>query len=482
MRGACSRRVAGWLGALAVCAGWIGYVALTRWDGAQAASRLSREATTQPTVDDMAFAYSLSPAFDRSERVASALAAIPPPPTVHWPAAPEGKVWSRPWPQTIAPADALRGAWDPGRRGHLEAVIAFLQREDTNAALDQLASIEWGGVHLSGGGAWRLEESATLLCARARLRIASQGDVDAALADLDAADRLGAMLVESGNWIQWDVGIRCRIAVDVERRRMAFERRLTHSQAARAIEGMAWRRQDAVAAREHLASALLAAWTLKLDRSFTRDANGNGWLVLSALPYITKWEVNAETPRRTGAWNLLSVFFNDRRTVLAKIEAVVRSVERAEGMRSAENIKALGRRFSFLDGPLGGLADSTRAYGLYLRLLQYCASHSAATAAIALSDYRREHGAWPERLSDAGDGWLSERPMDPYDGEILRYRRLPEEDAYLLYAVYVDGDDDGGADATWRLADGGNKLIGDLLLDARRPDARMDPVLMDATK
>src|SRR5262249_35009261 len=61
----------------------------------------------------------------------------------------------------------------------------------------------------------------------------------------------------------------------------------------------------------------------------------------------------------------------------------------------------------------------------------------AAIAAVAAERYRRAHGVWPESLEALAPAYLGEVPADPYDGQPLRYRRLP--DGVVIYSVGPDG-------------------------------------------
>ena len=81
---------------------------------------------------------------------------------------------------------------------------------------------------------------------------------------------------------------------------------------------------------------------------------------------------------------------------------------------------------------------------------------------LALQAYRLEHGQYPERLDSLVPDLINSVPIDPFDGQPLRYR-LEEEDEYVLYSVGLDGDDDGGV----RVSE--QKMIraeGDYFLDA----------------
>ncbi len=66
--------------------------------------------------------------------------------------------------------------------------------------------------------------------------------------------------------------------------------------------------------------------------------------------------------------------------------------------------------------------------------------------AIALERYRRAQGVWPDELAELVPAWLSRLPLDPMDGDTLRYRKS-DDGGFLLYSVGRDGKDDQG-DAT----------------------------------
>jgi hypothetical protein len=63
-------------------------------------------------------------------------------------------------------------------------------------------------------------------------------------------------------------------------------------------------------------------------------------------------------------------------------------------------------------------------------------------AALATERYRRDHGRWPDALADLVPAYLAEFPVDPYDGQPLRMRRLA--DKIVIYSVGSDRKDDGG--------------------------------------
>lgn len=79
----------------------------------------------------------------------------------------------------------------------------------------------------------------------------------------------------------------------------------------------------------------------------------------------------------------------------------------------------------------------------------------SAIASIAAERYRRKHGAWPEKLETLVPAELKEVGIDPYNGEPLIFKRLP--DGLVIYSVGQNRIDDGGllggADIGFRLWD-----------------------------
>jgi hypothetical protein len=66
-----------------------------------------------------------------------------------------------------------------------------------------------------------------------------------------------------------------------------------------------------------------------------------------------------------------------------------------------------------------------------------------AIAAVAAEHYRRQKGQWPDKLETLRQaGYLTQVPVDLYDGKPLRFRRL--DDGLLIYSVGPDGADNGG--------------------------------------
>jgi hypothetical protein len=64
------------------------------------------------------------------------------------------------------------------------------------------------------------------------------------------------------------------------------------------------------------------------------------------------------------------------------------------------------------------------------------------SAACAIERFRLENGTLPPVLDILVPAYLAEVPRDPYGGEPMLYRI--EEDAFAVYSVYQDFEDNGG--------------------------------------
>jgi hypothetical protein len=65
-----------------------------------------------------------------------------------------------------------------------------------------------------------------------------------------------------------------------------------------------------------------------------------------------------------------------------------------------------------------------------------------AIASLAVERYRQKNNRWPESLADLKANQLAETPLDPFDGNPLRYRVI--DDGVVVYSIGPDHTDDGG--------------------------------------
>lgn len=66
----------------------------------------------------------------------------------------------------------------------------------------------------------------------------------------------------------------------------------------------------------------------------------------------------------------------------------------------------------------------------------------SAQVALACEQFRQANQRWPHSIDELTPMWLGEVPMDPFDGESLRWRRL--DDGIVIYSVGSDLIDAGG--------------------------------------
>ena len=81
--------------------------------------------------------------------------------------------------------------------------------------------------------------------------------------------------------------------------------------------------------------------------------------------------------------------------------------------------------------------------GFVRKVLRVEAAKQTVVAAIALKQYQLEHGNYPDGLNSLVPEFVSKVPLDPVDGQPLRYRRNADA-TFLLYSVGENGKDDGG--------------------------------------
>jgi len=71
------------------------------------------------------------------------------------------------------------------------------------------------------------------------------------------------------------------------------------------------------------------------------------------------------------------------------------------------------------------------------------AQRKVADAAVGCVWFHLDHGRYPARLAELVPDYLPAAPVDPIDGEPLRYRYNADGSA-VVYSVYLDREDDGG--------------------------------------
>jgi hypothetical protein len=162
-------------------------------------------------------------------------------------------------------------------------------------------------------------------------------------------------------------------------------------------------------------------------------------------------------------WNVVLTKANDYHDNLAsaartpELLARRQAMDRVDGARewSADDVKRPARLLSALftkQGRGNSIADF---------LLEVCGSSFSLAIDIEdranlrlqltrlsaeLAVYRSKHGQYPASLSDLSTVVSDELTIDPYSKEPFIYRRDNGGQGYLLYSVFVNEQDDGGAD------------------------------------
>jgi hypothetical protein len=142
-------------------------------------------------------------------------------------------------------------------------------------------------------------------------------------------------------------------------------------------------------------------------------------------------------------WNLASPLFNNLDTARKNLDAEFAEVDSQKNLvllhQSEERGEWRRPHHTVLDG------DPQQFPSFYQVLMLYyqAAAHlEGAVAMLALAEYHRRHGRYPESLDNLIPDFLPRLPLDYADLQPLRYHRT--DDGYLLYSVGLDGVDDGG--------------------------------------
>lgn len=104
--------------------------------------------------------------------------------------------------------------------------------------------------------------------------------------------------------------------------------------------------------------------------------------------------------------------------------------------QQVQEVRRLPRRpilTGLLMSPMSKRGESSRRTHAHIR---------CTIAALAAECSRQQHKKWPDSLGKLCPQFLASVPLDPFDGEPLRYRRV--EDGAVIYAVGSDRTDDNG--------------------------------------
>ncbi len=171
-----------------------------------------------------------------------------------------------------------------------------------------------------------------------------------------------------------------------------------------------------------------------LDRFYTRDADNDGWLVLSHWRGNHWLEPASASAPRSPAWNLLSLGLSGRDAARAALADFFHAVDQADALPAADTTARLwsaGRRINgpfsshhpWID-PMSGLAEFTDG-------------RRRAVIALSLALFHLEHGEYPYELANLTPAYLPDVPIEPISATPYRYNRA-SADEYRLWAPWRD--------------------------------------------
>jgi hypothetical protein len=119
------------------------------------------------------------------------------------------------------------------------------------------------------------------------------------------------------------------------------------------------------------------------------------------------------------------------------LKALNQQVEMAKLPVEDQTGNTQGAQPAFLDLGLAGAFDKV------VRSFKRSKAHlRAAAAAVAAERFRLDKGRWPRALTELTPNWIGKVPLDPFTGQALLYRALP--DGVVIYSVGEDLKDHGG--------------------------------------
>jgi len=267
------------------------------------------------------------------------------------------------------------------------------------------------------------------LAFRARYRHTEQNDLAGALADLRAAlfvSQRDYVLLSRGTW--WWANRWLSLIPQFELACLVQERDIPPPLAREMIKFLETELSLSVGQTVAFHSGLHRDIQQLLDRYYTDDGDGNGWLVLNAAHEVQfMFGMGSSTPR-SGFWNLFSPLFNDRRAMAAKFVRQFQALGRLDSVdyRAGRTIAVLqgqpGRGISVLDGPLMQVTSGIDPESFQVGFVQVM-RRRAIVVMLALSAYKHEHGEYPATLEGLVPDYLGEVPLDAFTHGPFGYTR-----------------------------------------------------------
>ncbi|HLJ10190.1 MAG TPA: hypothetical protein VKU82_03320 [Planctomycetaceae bacterium] len=214
-----------------------------------------------------------------------------------------------------------------------------------------------------------------------------------------------------------------------------------------------------------------------LNSMYSNDGSGNGLLTSQGIDELRQSINGSSLPSEFADWKpwleraSSSRWWETMRREMVDSTLSFVVADRAESLALAEELLRLfaedlarppwdGSESAF-DAELTRLTESPELQQRFLPVLLLCRCHSflfdralimkaqkardTALVALALERYRRANGAWPESLAALVPEFLDAVPLDPYDGNPIRF--LMRGGRPVVYSVGLDRQDDTAAEA-----------------------------------
>lgn len=345
--------------------------------------------------------------------------------------------------------DALRGPWTPQSRPHLRALIEFLELPETVDTVARLHAMT--GRPLRDGPFWlnpdmllmTVRSGLLLMPAHARYALEHRGDVDEWLRSMQTAcwllHELRGILAGMADDMQWPILAEISIAAGESSLPPDVATEIIHTLKEFPSARQKWQEY----AREERLTDLA-----RVDCYYSRDARGNGRLLLGArVPDETSMYLRIFEPR-SRAWNLASFAYHDRRTVTRRINAYWDNAESALDMPYLAGLRALERidartYFGAVDGPVIHSQRQTPPV-IYAAQFQRSATVRTVMIVVGLEQFRSRHGGYPPSLDMLSPEFIPELPLDPFCDGPFGYARI-DDCNYRLWNCGRNGVDEGGA-------------------------------------
>lgn len=387
--------------------------------------------TTLPAAEAGALPSARDTADEFDQELSRLLASLTPPAPA--PAsAPSTRISAWSWWMPAALSEGLIGEWDlansasqraamqwaTGPAGaRLDAIVALIDERRSAGEPLPPKSTAGGGFGL---GPWRTNSGTAVaaLVFRARYLAAEKSDTGAALRDLRAAFLLTVreQSAEAYSLPQYELG------------RLAVENTLPPEQAAEMTAFL----------RDELGLSITAGLERKLrasrdvdrmlDQYYTRDADGDGWLVLSSTSDVSLALSMTQAGERSRFWNVFSPLFHDRAAMRRRLTSLSESLAELDNLSyqaASDRIAASAggaNRLNVLDGPLARLAGGVGQDAV--DLVYWQVSHRrAAVVMLALAAHRHETGEYPESLEALVPRLIDKLPLDAGANAPVLYER-----------------------------------------------------------